>query len=113
MTGQSAVGAVLALLAQTLHLLLPGDGPLLAVAALATLALLVRSTTRRALRGRLRLLMGTGAARRPWPRREYTWHTAFLPQRDPDARGRRRPRAPSALLRAVTDRGWTGILPRF
>jgi hypothetical protein len=30
--------------------------------------------------------------------RERAWRVAFLPQRDPDARGRTRPRAPSAAL---------------
>jgi len=29
--------------------------------------------------------------------RERSWRVAFLPQRDPDARGRTRPRAPSAV----------------
>ncbi len=29
--------------------------------------------------------------------REKSWRLAFLPQRDPDARGRTRPRAPSAV----------------
>ena len=29
------------------------------------------------------------------------WRTAFLPQRDPDARGRRRPRAPGTALAAA------------
>jgi hypothetical protein len=29
--------------------------------------------------------------------REKSWRLAFLPQRDPDARGRARPRAPSAV----------------
>ncbi|WP_042389973.1 DUF6412 domain-containing protein [Streptacidiphilus melanogenes] len=91
------------LLAPTLHLLLPGDGPLLAVAALATLALLVTAATHGAVRGRLGPLTGSAAARRPGPWRAYAWHTAFIPQRDPDARGRRRPRAPSAPLGAVTD----------
>ncbi|WP_052442379.1 DUF6412 domain-containing protein [Streptacidiphilus neutrinimicus] len=90
--------------AQTLHLLLPAHGPLLAVAALATLALLVSSATHRAVRESVRLLAAdAGAARRRGPLRAYAWHTDFMPQRDPDARGRRRPRAPAARLRAVTD----------
>ena len=33
--------------------------------------------------------------------REKSWRVAFLPQRDPDARGRSRPRAPSAVQAAV------------
>jgi hypothetical protein len=32
--------------------------------------------------------------------RERSWRVAFLRQRDPDARGRPRPRAPSAVLAA-------------
>lgn len=33
--------------------------------------------------------------------REKSWRAAFLPQRDPDAAGRPRPRAPSAALAAA------------
>jgi hypothetical protein len=33
--------------------------------------------------------------------RRKSWRVAFLPQRDPDARGRSRPRAPSAALAAA------------
>ncbi|MER7750802.1 DUF6412 domain-containing protein [Kitasatospora sp. NPDC097643] len=33
--------------------------------------------------------------------RRRAFRTAFLPQRDPDARGRRRPRAPGAALAAA------------
>ena len=33
--------------------------------------------------------------------REKSWHVAFLRQRDPDARGRARPRAPSAAPAAA------------
>jgi hypothetical protein len=34
--------------------------------------------------------------------REKSWRAAFLPQRDPDAAGRPRPRAPSAAPAAAT-----------
>ncbi|SEM57606.1 DUF6412 domain-containing protein [Streptacidiphilus jiangxiensis] len=92
-----------ALLVQLLlHLLLPSQGPLLVLAAGAMLTLVVGSAAGWAVLGRIRVLAGVGAARAPAQRREYAWHTAFMPQRDPDARGRRRPRAPSARLRAVT-----------
>jgi hypothetical protein len=37
------------------------------------------------------------ALRRAAALRERSWRVAFLPQRDPDARGRARPRAPSAV----------------
>jgi hypothetical protein len=36
--------------------------------------------------------------------REKSWHAAFLRQRDPDAAGRSRPRAPSAAQAAATSR---------
>jgi hypothetical protein len=36
--------------------------------------------------------------------REKSWRTAFLRQRDPDAAGRTRPRAPSAAQAAATSR---------
>jgi hypothetical protein len=36
--------------------------------------------------------------------REKSWRTAFLRQRDPDAAGRPRPRAPSAAQAAATSR---------
>jgi hypothetical protein len=36
--------------------------------------------------------------------REKSWRAAFLRQRDPDAAGRARPRAPSAALAAATAR---------
>jgi hypothetical protein len=41
------------------------------------------------------------ARRRAAALRERAWRVAFLPQRDPDARGRTRPRAPSAVLAAA------------
>jgi hypothetical protein len=37
--------------------------------------------------------------------REKSWRAAFLRQRDPDAAGRTRPRAPSAAPAAATSRG--------
>lgn len=40
-------------------------------------------------------------ARRAVALRERSWRVAFLPQRDPDARGRTRPRAPSAVPAAA------------
>lgn len=36
--------------------------------------------------------------------REKSWRAAFLPQRDPDAPGRARPRAPSAAPAAAVSR---------
>ncbi|MFJ6216463.1 DUF6412 domain-containing protein [Streptomyces sp. NPDC092296] len=79
------------------HLLL---GPtaltaLTAFAAAATLALLAGVVSGTLTTARL---LGTAAphAVRDRALRRRAWHTAFLPQRDPDARGRSRPRAPSA-----------------
>ena len=49
----------------------------------------------------------TGGYRVLWRRRRVaalrrqSWRVAFLPQRDPDARGRSRPRAPSAAQAAA------------
>jgi hypothetical protein len=52
---------------------------------------------------------GTGTAALPLIRRaralrEKSWRAAFLRQRDPDAAGRARPRAPSAALAAAITR---------
>jgi hypothetical protein len=52
---------------------------------------------------------GTGTAALPLIRRaralrEKSWRAAFLRQRDPDAAGRARPRAPSAALAAAVTR---------
>src|SRR6201994_2658374 len=53
-------------------------------------------------------LSGTAAAlpliRRASALREKSWRAAFLRQRDPDAAGRPRPRAPSAALAAALSR---------
>ncbi|GAA2241326.1 MULTISPECIES: DUF6412 domain-containing protein [Kitasatospora] len=80
--------------------LLLGPAPLTAVAAAATLVLLAGVAgavlaTGRLLGASAPVLVRSGALRR----RAFT--TAFLPQRDPDARGRRRPRAPGAALAAA------------
>lgn len=48
------------------------------------------------------LLSGrTPRAGRDWALRRRAFRTAFLPQRDPDARGRCRPRAPGAAPAAA------------
>ena len=44
---------------------------------------------------------GLPVLRRVTALREKSWRVAFLRQRDPDARGRSRPRAPSAALAAA------------
>ncbi len=48
-----------------------------------------------------RLSAAVPLLRRAAALREKSWHTAFLPQRDPDAAGRPRPRAPSAAPAAA------------
>jgi uncharacterized membrane protein YcjF (UPF0283 family) len=44
---------------------------------------------------------GLPVLRRVAALRQKSWHVAFLRQRDPDARGRTRPRAPSAVPAAA------------
>jgi hypothetical protein len=44
---------------------------------------------------------GLPVTRRVAALRDKSWRVAFLPQRDPDARGRSRPRAPSAAQAAA------------
>ncbi|MEY9844454.1 DUF6412 domain-containing protein [Streptacidiphilus sp. MAP5-3] len=92
---------VLALLGRVLDALLPHPGALgFAAVATATLALMVCLVA-----GQIPVLhlLGPTASGGPEPaaRREYAWLTAFMPQRDPDGRGRSRPRAPSAASRAA------------
>jgi hypothetical protein len=44
---------------------------------------------------------GLPVTRRVAALRDKSWRVAFLPQRDPDARGRSRPRAPTAAQAAA------------
>ena len=44
---------------------------------------------------------GLPVTRRVAALRDKSWRAAFLPQRDPDARGRSRPRAPTAAQAAA------------
>ncbi|WP_405017592.1 DUF6412 domain-containing protein [Kitasatospora sp. NBC_00070] len=79
---------------------LTGAGGLGVVAAAATLVLLAgvaaaALSTARLLGARAPRAVRDGALRR------RAFRSAFLPQRDPDARGRRRPRAPGAALTAA------------
>ena len=50
------------------------------------------------------LAAGLPLIRRASALREKSWRAAFLRQRDPDAAGRARPRAPSAAQAAATSR---------
>jgi len=94
------VAALLGLLRVLTGDLLVGSAGLTAVAAAAALVLLagvVAGTlaTARLLGARAPAVVRDGALRR------RAFRTAFLPQRDPDARGRRRPRAPGAAPAAA------------
>ncbi|WP_327067106.1 DUF6412 domain-containing protein [Kitasatospora sp. NBC_01250] len=81
--------------------LLPGGSSgLTALATAATLVVLAGVLSATFVLARL---LGSRAphAVRDGTLRRHALRTAFLPQRDPDARGRRRPRAPGAALAAA------------
>ena len=80
--------------------LLLGPVGITALAAAATLALLAGLLAGTLASARL---LGAACPRAVRDRalRRRAWRAAFLPQRDPDARGRTRPRAPSADRTAV------------
>ncbi|MEV7599478.1 DUF6412 domain-containing protein [Kitasatospora sp. NPDC089797] len=75
-------------------------GALASVAAVAAVAL-VAGAVAGALAGARLLGARAPAAVRSGVLRRRAFGTAFLPQRDPDARGRRRPRAPGAAPAAA------------
>ncbi|MET8545158.1 DUF6412 domain-containing protein [Kitasatospora sp. NPDC004799] len=76
------------------------SGALSSVAAVAAVVL-VAGAVAGALAGARLLGARAPAAVRSGVLRRRAFGTAFLPQRDPDARGRRRPRAPGAALAAA------------
>jgi hypothetical protein len=103
------VAVVLAVLADlwrtTGHLLLSPSAalPTLAVTMLAA-AVLVAALSCLAQGGRLaRISAAVPQLSRAAALREKSWRAAFLRQRDPDAAGRPRPRAPSAAPAAAVD----------
>jgi len=104
LTGLLSVLALLAdLTRETSHLLLaPASLSAVAVTVLAgavlagALAACVASGT-----GLGQLSTAVPLIRRAAALREKSWRAAFLPQRDPDAAGRPRPRAPSAAPAAA------------
>jgi hypothetical protein len=102
----SALGTVLAVLAAlcrtTGHLLLqPAGLPTLAVTVLAA-AVLVAALSCLAQGGRLaRIAAAVPQLSRAAALREKSWRAAYGRQRDPDAAGRPRPRAPSAAPAAA------------
>jgi Family of unknown function (DUF6412) len=111
----AALGSLLAMLAGVLHDLaqlavspasLSGSSGLTALAATvlagamltAVLALIASVASASGLAATVPLIRRTSALR------EKSWRAAFLRQRDPDAAGRARPRAPSAAQAAATSR---------
>jgi Family of unknown function (DUF6412) len=95
---------VVALLAELSRLLLlaPGGPPGVAVTSLAVAVLvgaIVVGLACAAWLGRIAASIPLGG--RAAALREKSWGAAFLRQRDPDAAGRPRPRAPSAALTAA------------
>ena len=94
-------GGALALVAFVAHIapaLLTGSGGLTIVSA-AVLAALLTGLVVAAVAGSARVARTVTAAplrRRAAVLQEKSWSAAFLQQRDPDAAGRPRPRAPSA-----------------
>ena len=105
----TALGSLLAVLAGLLHDLTqlaisPSGITALAASVLAgavfaaVLALLV------SVAGVSRATAAVPMIRRASALREKSWRAAFLRQRDPDAAGRARPRAPSAALAAARPR---------
>jgi Family of unknown function (DUF6412) len=112
----TAFGSLLAVLAGLLHDLAQlAVSPSALTGATATTAMAALAATVLAgamLAAGLALLTSMAGAsatalpliRRARALREKSWRAAFLRQRDPDAAGRARPRAPSAALAAATPR---------
>jgi hypothetical protein len=102
----SALGTVIAVLADlwrmTGHLLVsPSGPPTLAVTVLAV-AVLAGALSCLARGGRLaRIAAAVPQLSRAAALREKSWRAGYLRQRDPDAAGRPRPRAPSAAPAAA------------
>jgi len=97
---------LLAVVAQLWHaaghlVLAPGGQPGLAVSALAITVLAGALTVCLASAARLGRLSASVPLISRAALREKSWRTAFLAQRDPDAAGRPRPRAPSAVPAAA------------
>ena len=80
----------------------PQRAVLLTVAVLAVAVLAVELAGSRTLSASLAVAMGaTPVRRRVAALKRRSWQVAFQPQRDPDARGHSRPRAPSAAQAAA------------
>ncbi|MEU6232071.1 DUF6412 domain-containing protein [Kitasatospora sp. NPDC047058] len=94
------VAMLLALLRVLTGEVLAEGGTLTSVAAAAAVVLLAGAVAGTLVVARLRGARAPAAIRDGTLRR-HAFRTAFLPQRDPDARGRRRPRAPGAAPAAA------------
>lgn len=80
----------------------PQRAAMITVAVLAVAVLAVELAGSRAISASLAVAAGaTPVRRRVAALQRKSWRVAFLPQRDPDARGRSRPRAPSAVQAAA------------
>lgn len=98
--------ALVAFVAYIAGLFLTGPGGLsvLTVLSAAVLATMLTGLVAAVIIGSARVACAVTAAplrRRASGLREKSWCAAFLPQRDPDAPGRSRPRAPSAAPAAA------------
>jgi len=106
MTALGSLLAILAGLLRDLTQLAASPSGLTALAATvlagAMLAAIVAVLT--SVTGVSRTAAALPLIRRTRALREKSWRAAFLRQRDPDAAGRTRPRAPSAAQAAVTSR---------
>ena len=80
----------------------PQRAAVLTVAVLAVAVLAVELAGSRAISATVAVATGAiPVRRRVGALLRSSWRVAFLPQRDPDARGRSRPRAPSAAQAAA------------
>ena len=80
----------------------PQRAAMVTVAVLAVAVLAVELAGSRAISASVAVAGGAiPVRRRVAALRRRSWRVAFLPQRDPDARGRSRPRAPSAARAAA------------
>ncbi len=106
MTAMTALGSLLAVLAGLLRDLAqlavsPSALTVLAGAVLAGAAFAAVFALLTAMAGLARVTAAIPLLRRARALREKSWRAAFLRQRDPDAAGRARPRAPSAAPAAA------------
>ena len=105
----TALGSLLAVLAGLLRDLTqlavsPADLTAVATAVLAGAMFAAVLVLLASVAGTSRATAAVPMIRRACALREKSWHAGFLRQRDPDAAGRARPRAPSAAAAAACPR---------